>query len=94
MVERLCRLSESDEVAEAERIENEAVRQSAADVDMSAEDLSAKSYKIEDAALERLYTWVRENGGVFNCESRADAETGVRGLYTIKEMTDANEPII
>ena len=49
---------------------------------------------IEDPALERLYNWVRENGGIINVESRADSVTGVRGLYTTQEVTDHNEPIL
>ena len=49
---------------------------------------------IDDPALERLYDWVRSNGGIVHCESRADAETGVRGLYASADLTDHTEPVI
>ena len=58
------------------------------------DNLTDKSAPIDDPALQRLYDWVLANGGVVNCESRADRETGVRGLYASKDITDPNEPII
>ena len=57
-------------------------------------NLSQESILIEDQALERLYSWVRENGGIVNCESRADAVTGVRGLYASRDLNDHTEPVI
>ena len=57
-------------------------------------ELSQKSVPIEDPALQRLYDWVKVNGGIINCESRADKITGVRGLYSTKDMIDITEPVI
>ena len=33
-------------------------------------DLSQKSVLVEEPALERLFEWVRENGGQMNCQCR------------------------
>ena len=41
---------------------------------------------VEEPALDRLYAWVRENGGIVNCESRQDAVTGLRGLYASEDL--------
>ena len=60
----------------------------------SEKELSQKSVPIEDPALQRLYDWVKVNGGIINCESRADKITGVRGLYATKDMIDVTEPVI
>lgn len=49
--------------------------------------MSQKSTPIEEPALERLFDWVRENGGIINCECRQDTETGLRGLYSTEELT-------
>ena len=62
--------------------------------DEIVENLSKKSIPIKDPSLQRLYDWVQANGGIFQCESRADADTNVRGLYATKDFKDPNDPII
>ena len=75
--------------AEADLIEAQAATQ-----ENNEEDLSQKSVPIDDPSLQRLYDWVLANGGIFNCESRADSVTGVRGLYATKDLNDPTEPVI
>ena len=58
-------------------------------------DLASQSEPVkDDEVLQKLYDWVLANGGIFNCESRADVKTKVRGLYATKDLTDPTEPII
>ena len=88
----------AENIDEADQIEAEAQQQNnIADNQeerKEEEELIRQSVPIRDASLQRLYDWVRQNGGLFNCESRAHVATGVRGLYASKDLTDPNEPII
>lgn len=79
---------------EADQIEAESIKQVIEETDGGPADLSQMSVAIDDPALQRLYDWVAAHGGVFNCESRADVVTGVRGLYATKDFSDPQEPVI
>ena len=52
------------------------------------------SEKDEDPKVERLIEWVRAHGGICNVETRVNKRSGARGLYTAKEITSEDEPIV
>jgi hypothetical protein len=56
--------------------------------------IEAGSTADDDKRVQRLFEWVRENGGVCNVETRMCNVSGARGLYSAKEITDDEEPIV
>ena len=53
-----------------------------------------KSKADSDPKVQRLITWVRDNGGICEVETRIDIISGARGLYTIREISNDEEPIV